>query len=215
MRFFCVSTMEDLARLIEEIGILPFFPTSVPGWSLEENIHPDVWFTDAEGPWEWKGLMASRKQCVYGKFIRGKAAFVSLPFFRHLANWRRESMPFEERVGLGLISHRDQMIYDYHTRFPGTQARVLRQQFGSKGIDTALTRLEMSTFVVTQSTAYNIAKDGHPYGWGNSVFITADAWLGDFVEPVSSVDSLHFILEHLASRMPDVHTDRLRSELRM
>ena len=41
---------------------------------MEEHIDPALWFTDQEGPWEWKGQLASARKCVYGKFIRNKAS---------------------------------------------------------------------------------------------------------------------------------------------
>ncbi len=54
-----IHKKDDLAAMIQQTGILPFFTNSVPGWSVEEHIDPAVWFTDKEGPWEWKGQLAS------------------------------------------------------------------------------------------------------------------------------------------------------------
>ena len=50
-----IRSKDDLMDVIHEIGILPFFANSVEGWSIEEHIDPALWFTDQEGPWEWKG----------------------------------------------------------------------------------------------------------------------------------------------------------------
>ena len=72
-----IRTKDDLAAMIRQVGILPFFTNSVPGWSAEEHVAPEVWFTDQEGPWEWKGPLAAEKVCAYGKFIRNRAAFIS------------------------------------------------------------------------------------------------------------------------------------------
>ena len=97
-----IHSKEDLAAMIQQVGILPFFTNSVPGWSVEEHIDPAVWFTDKEGPWEWKGQLASEKNCVYGKFIRNKAAFISPEWFPDLANWRRDGYDWEGWVDDGM-----------------------------------------------------------------------------------------------------------------
>ncbi len=68
MRFDCVHSREDLARLVAGIGFLPFFRSSVPGWSLEDCIDPAVWFTGGEGPWEWKCQLSRGRRFVYCRF---------------------------------------------------------------------------------------------------------------------------------------------------
>ena len=90
--------MEDAIR---ESGMLPFFRNRVPGWSVEERIDPGIWFTDREGPWEWKGPLASSGVCVYGKFLRGKAA----KGFRvvWILDRIRESIVHQHRVQLSLL----------------------------------------------------------------------------------------------------------------
>ena len=50
MRFDRVGSEEDLFRLTAGIGFLPYFKNEIPGWSLEENVDPAVWFTSNEGP---------------------------------------------------------------------------------------------------------------------------------------------------------------------
>ena len=75
MRTEPIRSKADLAERIRAYGFLPFFRNGVPGWSVAEQIDPALWFTDEEGPWEWKGPLASDRVCVYGKFLRGKAAF--------------------------------------------------------------------------------------------------------------------------------------------
>ena len=90
MRFDRVGSEEDLFRLTAGIGFLPYFKNEIPGWSLEENVDPAVWFTSNEGPWEWKGRLCRDRRIVYGKFFRGRAAFVSVTCFPDLCNWRRD-----------------------------------------------------------------------------------------------------------------------------
>ena len=49
--FSPIRTQQMLLERVNQIGILPFFKNRIPGWSLEEQIDPPVWFTSQEGPW--------------------------------------------------------------------------------------------------------------------------------------------------------------------
>ena len=103
-----IRVKDDLPEMIRQFGILPFFANSVPGWSVEEHIDPAVWFTDQEGPWEWKGQLASERTCIYGKFVRGKSAFISPDWFPDFANYRRNGYDWEGWVDDGTRADRNQ-----------------------------------------------------------------------------------------------------------
>ena len=68
-----LHSAEDLAALVEEIGFLPFFKNGIEGFSVQEHTPPELWFSDLEGPWEWKGPVIQTARCAYGKFYKGKA----------------------------------------------------------------------------------------------------------------------------------------------
>ena len=107
-----IRTQQMLLDLVDRIGILPFFKNRIPGWSLEEQIDPSVWFTNQEGPWEWKGHMAADKSCVYSKVVRNGNAWVSLDLFPDLANYRRDGYDYEGLREDGLIPYRDRLLMD-------------------------------------------------------------------------------------------------------
>ena len=216
--FFTIASMDDLARMIDQVGILPFFNNSVPGWSVEEHADPDVWFGGNEGPWEWKGPLAYGKICVYGKFIRDKAAFISPKWFGDLANWRRSGMSFDERVEAGMVPHRERLLMNYLREHPYTQSRHVRRECGiDTGYDTALTRLEMQTYVVNQDFQYSIDRFGRPYGWGNAVLCAAEDWVDAFAlavpEDREPEDSFERMIRHLRRVMPKADEKALRREL--
>ena len=53
---FTVRTKQDLISAVEEFGIVPYFSTSIPGFSLEEHCSPSVLFSDTgDDTWSWKG----------------------------------------------------------------------------------------------------------------------------------------------------------------
>ena len=218
-RFDVISDREGLAALVDRVGILPFFRSGVPGWSAEEHVDPARWFTDQEGPWEWKGQLAGEKACVYGKFIRNRAAFVSPAWFGDLANYRREGMDFDERAEAGEAPYRDALLMKYVAARPGELSKHARRECGfSKGYDGVLTRLEMQTYIVDQEFRYSVDRHGRPYGWGNAALIRPEDWLGgDFMDEAlarSPEESLERIVAHLMGIMPDADEAALRRELR-
>ena len=217
-RFFTVHSREDLLRLVMHVGFLPFFSNSLPGWSLEEHADPAIWFTSEEGPWEWKGQLASRKQVIYGKFFHRKAAFVSPDIFSLLASFRREGMTFQERADDGTVPRNDMLFMNSLTQHPGIRSSYLKHLLPfSKGFDTVSARLQMQTDVVIQDFVYDIDRHGKPYGWGNAALITADQWLGqdwadrvEDMDPDASMDQLTASLHRL---MSDIPSEQFRREL--
>lgn len=219
MRFDCVHSCEDLARLVDGIGFLPFFRSAAPGWSLEENCDPAVWFTGADGPWEWKGWLARDRRIVYGKFYRGKAAFVSLSCFPDLCNFRRDGYDFEGFAADALAPHNDRLLMAALQEIGPCPSKALKRRCGfTKGYDTVLTRLQMQTFVVSGDFVYDVDRQGRPYGWGNALLDTPERWLGEELvnrsDAFSPEESRERIVRWLHGWMPDVPEDRLRQELR-
>lgn len=209
-----IHSKDDLLSMIHAYGILPFFTNAVQGWSVEEHIDPSVWFTSQEGPWEWKGQLASNKLCVYGKFIHNKAAFVSPKWFPDLANYRRDGYDWEGWVDDGKAPYKDRLLMEYLVSHHYVQSRYAKRECGfSKGYDTVITRLQMQTYVVMADFQYNMTKEGTPYGWGNAVIELADRWIGPVVLKRKPADSFERIVEHLKEIMPDANEAALRKEL--
>ena len=210
-----IHSKDDLLSMIHTYGILPFFTNAVQGWSVEENIDPAVWFTSQEGPWEWKGQLASDKLCVYGKFIHNKAAFISPEWFPDLANWRRDGYDWEGWVDDGLAPYKDRLLMEYLEKHPYIMSKVAKRECGfSKGHDTVLTRLQMQTYIVSADFQYSITKDGKPYGWGNAVIELADRWLGPVSLKRKPQESFEKMVEHLMKVMPGTDEAVLRKELK-
>ena len=214
-----ISAKDDLIEMIRRVGILPFFTNGVKGWSAEEHIDPAIWFTDREGPWEWKGPLASGKICVYGKFIRNKAAFISPEWFPDLANYRRDGYVWDERIDDDLAPYKDRLLMTYLEGHPYALSKYAKRECGfSKGYDTVLTRLEMQTYIVTSDFQYSRTKEGVPYGWGNAVIDLADRWLGEDFWSVrnerSPEESFERMIAHLKQAMPEADEALLRRELK-
>ena len=89
MKQHCLESAADVERRCLELGFLPFFRCGIPGFSIEEMISPEYWFTDEEGAWEWKGPVIREGHCAYGKFFTRKAGSVSRAWLADWANSRR------------------------------------------------------------------------------------------------------------------------------
>jgi hypothetical protein len=98
-----IDSPEAMIAAIRHFGVLPFFRCGVPGWSVEDLTAPGCWFSDDEdtflGPWDWKIDAVREGDIAYGKFLGGKAAFATVPWYRELMNWRRSQAHWRMALG--------------------------------------------------------------------------------------------------------------------
>jgi len=75
------TSYNDLKQAVQELGFLPFFACSVPGFSIEEHVAEDLWYSASEGwqVWDWKGPLINDLKCGYGKFFDKKAVYARQP----------------------------------------------------------------------------------------------------------------------------------------
>ena len=137
-----IRSCEDLIRLIDTWGFVPFFRNAICGFSVEELTPPELWFSDtADGPWEWKGPAIRQSGCAYGKFFCGKAVFISREWFPEFANWRRDGYDYDARgitrevlIGMGYAFLLSRVAVHIH-RWPkyGDVLSVQTWENGAKG----------------------------------------------------------------------------------
>lgn len=214
----CLRCPDDVVELTEALGFLPFFANGIPGFSVEEHTPRELWFTEADGPWEWKGPIARTKRCLYGKFFGGKAGFISLEWFPDFANYRRDGFDFDSRYESGLASRKDMNVYDTVSRYGTVLSKKLKSlcgysKGGEKGFDGVITRLQMQTYICVADFEYMRDKYGKQYGWGVARYSTPEELLG--YEAVTSAysrepaESLERILDHLKKVLPEADGARL------
>lgn len=111
-----IDSPESMSAAIRTAGIIPFVRNTVPGWSIEELTAPGCWFWDDDaegvlGPWDWKIEVIAGGDIAYGKFIRNKAAFATVEWYRHLMNWRRSRPKYRMALGeeYSGMTHMDQL----------------------------------------------------------------------------------------------------------
>lgn len=191
-----IYNAEDLLNKIEEYGFLPFFKNGIPGYSVEEMCPPELWFTDKEGPWEWKGPVAKSGRCIYGKFFNGKAGFVSKEWIPDFVNYRRDGYDFDARYEDGLAFYKDKDLFD-----------------------TIITRLQMQSYVCVADFVYAKDKFGNPYGWGIAQYTTPEYFFGyEFIASAYSVEpaiSKQKVIDRVKEVLPDVKEQQIVKLLRI
>lgn len=218
-----VERPEELAALIDEIGFLPFFQSPVPGFSLKDCVPPTLWFPDeGDGVWEWKGPVIRLTGGAYGKFFRGKAAFISRAWYPDFANYRRDGYDFDAAYDDGLASFKEKKIYDALAEEGDMLSKELRRRSAfvgqaKSGYDATLTRLQMRGYITTTDFEYALDGKGNPYGWGIARYATPESHFGaDFTDKVYACtpeQSARHILDHLEKLLPQATPAQLRALL--
>ena len=228
---FYVNTRQDLIESVQEYGIVPYFATSIAGFSLEEHCHPAVLFNDtSEYTWEWKGPVIQATGCAYGKFFEKKAAYVRRDLFLDLANYRRDGYDFDARWDDGLVRFQDKQLYDLIELNAPVLSKVLRRSGGyaysgrwqktegKKGFDTSVTRLQEQCYVIISNFVYTTDKNGNRRGWGVAEYSTPEAFMGEaftaHVYQRTPGESYQRMLDHLHGLFPQASEKELKRFLK-
>ena len=180
-----VRTKEQLIERINQIGFLPLFRNSVPGFSVEEMTFGPDWWTGNEqiDPWEWRRILADSGQVAYGKFFDKKAGFISLKWLPDFANWRRDGYDFDSLWEDELASFRQKKIMDRFLEKDEWFSFDLKRKAGfgkggKKNFEGVLTDLMMRTYVIVRDFRCRLNKEGRPYGWHVAVYTTPESIWG-------------------------------------
>lgn len=214
MRLPTVHSKNQLIKLVNKIGFLPAFAGDIPGFSVEECIDPAYWFpAEGDGFWEWKGPVIQESGCAYGKFLRGRACFMTLEWYREFANYRRNGYDFDARYDDGLARAKDKLVFDRLWAEPSQLSKELKRSAGVKDFDAVITRLQMLGYVVISNFEYQTDKYGKPYGWGVTRYETPEYRFGaafsDSVYQHTPEESMQWLFDHLAALLPDAEEDEI------
>ena len=186
----CIHTADELFRVIKDIGFLPLFSNEVKGFSVEEMTNPACWWTgDTEtDPWEWRAILARRKDIAYGKFFNKKAGFISKKWFPYFANYRRDGYDFDARFEDGKAEHRENLIMKL---FQSDEKELFSYEVkslagfgkgGEKNFEGTLAKLQMQTYLTVRDFRQKLNKRGEGYGWAIAVYTLPESlWGYDFV----------------------------------
>lgn len=216
---FNIKTKKDLIEAVEKFGVVPLFKNSLKGFSVEEHVSPEVWFSENEGVWEWKGPVIRETGCAYGKFFEKKACFISPEWFLHFANYRRDGYDFDARYDSGLAYFGDKRLYDLINGNAPILSKALKRignygKDGVKGFDTMINRLEAQGYVIISDFVYQRDKYGMEYGWGVAEYSTPEIFMGhaftDSVYLCEPEQSRQLLTEHLINLLPHESEEKIK-----
>ncbi len=225
---FIVSSRQGLMDLIDKIGFVPFFENEIEGFSLEEHIARECWY-DGQDPWpawEWKGPVIRELGCAYGKFLRGKAMYVSAKWFPDFANFRRDGYDFDARYDDGLASYHDKELFEVLDANAPILSKELKRIGGysggkgtaKKGFDTSITRLQKQCYVIISDFGHSTDKFGNEYGWGIAEYSTPEKFFGkkftDAVYKRTPEESYDRVVKHLKKILPHASEETIRKILK-
>ncbi len=182
-----IRSWRELVNWINEVGFLPLFANEVTGFSAEEHVSPDWWWTGVreEDPWEWREIIAASHEVVYGKFFDKKAGFISVEWLPYFVNARRSGYDFDALWEDGKAGRREKKIMDFFITEEDGEASFkdvyilstdLKKQAGfgkggEKNYPGIITELQMSTYLVISEFKRRQNKRGDEYGMAVSVLL--------------------------------------------
>ena len=217
----CIRSVPELETYIEKVGFLPLFRSEIPGFSVEEHVATDDWWTgDPEtDPWEWRKTIASGGRIAYGKFFGRKAGFISKEWFPTFANYRRDGYDFDARWDDELAGIRSKRIMDLFMEENMDRelfAADMKQEAGlgkDKSFDSEIVNLQMQTYLCIGGFKRKVNKAGNEYGWGVAVYCTPEhLWGYDHIasgyseEPSESAAKL---AAHLGDLFPEASVSQI------
>ena len=217
-----IRSSKELVNWINEIGFLPLFANEVRGFSAEEHVSADYWWTGIreEDPWEWREIIAAGHEVAYGKFFDKKAGFISVGWLPYFVNSRRSGYDFDARWEDGKASRREKKIMDHYLSYdeedPFKDVYILSTDLkkmagfgksGEKNYPGIITQLQMETYLVISDFKRRKNKKGQEYGMAVSVMLPPEKLWG--YDRITSAykekpsESWRRILDHVKKLYPD------------
>ncbi|MBQ3270264.1 MAG: hypothetical protein IJH09_10120 [Clostridia bacterium] len=190
-----IRSAAELTDWVQQIGFLPFFANSVPGFSVEEHTAASAWWTGdrSADPWEWREVIATAHEIAYGKFFDGRAGFIARPWLPCFANARRNGWDFDGKWQSGAASQRERAIMEHFMDVESddepafTGAAILSTELkqkagfgkgGEKNYPGILTGLQMQLYLVIGGFRRRENKKGAAYGMPVSILMAPESIWG-------------------------------------
>lgn len=210
-----VISADSMYHAIKEKGIIPFFSNTIKGYSIEELTAPQFWFNSEEdenelGPWDWKIDCVQTGDIVYGKFLKGKAAFATPKWYRELMNYRRSLPKYQP-------DDKEKQVLDYLLKHGTITIKEIRKLLDVKKnvADALMGKLMMQCRVITGDIQRVYRGENLTYnGWQVSTFCTPEDYFEEAVSPdCSPKESRERLLDHVAEITGETDAKKLERML--
>lgn len=223
-----IRTWEELEVAVKKLGLLPYFINKIPGYSVEEMVPENILWDINDGPWEWKGRVIRNLNVAYGKFFNNRAGYISLEYFPHFINYRRNTVKLsvdseEKRIYDILVEH-ESLLSKELKNLAGCGRRskprksanpfenmplldskpVIAEKISDSRFESCITKLQMAGFVTIADFEYLYDKQGNSYGWGVARYTTPEALYGMESAGCQPEESFEIILGKLRENLPQV-----------
>lgn len=220
-----IKSSDELSDYINEIGFLPFFKSSVKGFSVEEITAADSWWSGKpeEDPWEWREIIAGEGRIAYGKLYCSKAGFVSREWYPYLAAYRRDGYDFESRYEDGLVSRKAKMIIDVLEKPEMLLSNDIKTaagfgKDGEKGFEGALSSLQMLTYITVRGFRKRSNKHNEEYGWPVSLYSLSEKLFGEehvrSAYQLSAKEAKDKIINRIKSKFPEAQLSEIEKVIK-
>ncbi len=225
-----IRSLRELVNWINDVGFLPLFANNFTGFSVEEHVSPDYWWTgDTEqDPWEWREIIAAGHEVAYGKFFDKKAGFISLEWLPYFVNYRRDGYDFDSAWEDSRVNRREKLILDILTdtdsegEMVWTNKQILSTDLkklagfgknGEKNFPGITTDLMMKTYLVTSDFRRRVNKNGSEYGMAVSVLTLPEAIWGYDRVTSAYVESPHESWKRIVDRVKTLYPDANETDI--
>lgn len=219
-----IRTWKELVKWIKEVGFLPLFANEVEGFSAEEHVSPNFWWTGdrEQDPWEWREIIAASHEVAYGKFFGRKAGFISLQWLPYFANSRRSGYDFDARWEDGRASRREKKIMDFFIGEDEDGDSVFKEiqifstdlkkqagfgKGGEKNYQGIITQLQMETYLVISDFRRRENKRGEEYGMAVSILLPPESIWGYDTVTAAYFESPKKSWERQINRVKELYPD--------
>lgn len=179
-----VTTYEEAAQLLENIGILPLAPLIPDHPSLNGLTKAENWHTGTDlDPWLWRVRFPVEGTAAYGKFMKKKALLVSKKWFPVFLAAMGSKVSLRERYNSGLCSREALELLSIIQENEGVETRGLRSEAKMKekekkrAFDNAVTELQGSLDIVISGVKEKQNADGEKNGWSSTSYETTRHWM--------------------------------------
>ena len=211
----------NIRNRIEEIGLLPLFPSSVPGYSIQEMFPQARWWTGTQDdPWQLREVFARKEDIVYAKLFDHKAGFVHRRMYADLLNLRRDGYDFDTLVDEGRVPLKERKCMQaVEEAGEAAFSNVIKRNAGFckgglTGFDSTSASLQQKCYLLISGFGYKRDKLGREYGWSIGLLDTPERRFGsDFIESAYEADpkdSLGRLTEEIMRALPSLPREQLR-----